>query len=188
MLPGLTQSGFGPPGQFPGAAALPTVVEDKIFLDGRRKQFACRVLESAPEHLVVLFVSDQPYVVEGWILPAGTVTFGHFWSARPYNVYHWMDSAGRTLGHYFNLSADTVITDGKLSWRDLVVDVLVRPGEPPKVLDESELPANLPHALRLTVDAARDAVLAEQESCIAETEARADELWRALGGQERQRE
>ena len=39
-----------------------------------------------------------PMHVHGVDLPAGTVTFGHFWTDRLYNVYHWLDarSGGRS--------------------------------------------------------------------------------------------
>ena len=34
--------------------------------------------------------------VHGVDLPAGTVSFGHFWTDRFYNVYHWLDADRRT--------------------------------------------------------------------------------------------
>lgn len=118
---------------------LPRLWETKRTLDGREKRFACRVLESSPGCRVVLFVAPAAMHVHGVELPAGTVTFGHFWAARPYNVYHWLDPRGETLGYYFNLSDQVVMEEGALSWRDLVVDVLVRPGGEPQILDEHEL-------------------------------------------------
>jgi predicted RNA-binding protein associated with RNAse of E/G family len=164
------------------------VVEHKVLLDGRRQEFSCRVIASAPGALTVLFVSDRPYQVPGLgrELPTGTVTFGHFWAERPYNVYHWMDPAGRTLAHYFNLASDTVITEGHLHWRDLTVDVLVRPGQAPQVLDEDELPGDLSPELRSAVEVARAAVLAEQSACVPELEGAATALWPRVFGQERE--
>lgn len=183
MLPGLRQSGFGPP----PISALPAITETKLLLDGRRKEFACHALHSAPESLVVLFVSDRAYVVDDLTLPAGTVTFGHFWAARPYNVYHWMDPTGGTLAHYFNLASDTKINAGHLHWRDLTIDVLVRPGQPPRVLDADELPPDLSAELRATIDSACTTVLSEQAACIEQLETAAEGLWRKAFGKERGR-
>jgi len=118
---------------------LPLLWETKRTLDGREKRFACHVLEASPGRRVVLFVAPAAMHVHGVDLPAGTVTFGHFWEARPYNVYHWLDRDGQTLGYYFNLCDEVVMEEGALSWRDLVVDILVRPGKEPEILDEHEL-------------------------------------------------
>jgi predicted RNA-binding protein associated with RNAse of E/G family len=161
---------------------LPEILEVKRTLAGARKQFRCRRLACAPGAVTVLFVSDRPYVVGGLTLATGTVTFGHFWEDRPYNVYHWLDPDGRTLAHYFNLADGTRIQPDTLAWLDLAIDVLVRPGIPPQVLDEHELPADLDPRLRVAVDAARAAVLADHPAVIAALEARADELWPRLTG------
>jgi hypothetical protein len=176
--------------------SLPSVLEVKTLLDGRRKEFACRVIERSPDALVVLFVSDRQYVVAGGggygpeaalVLPAGTVTFGHFWTTRPYNVYHWQTPAGRTLAHYFNLASDTTFGADLLTWRDLTLDVLVAPDAEPRVLDEDELPPDLDGATLAAIDKARAAVLAEHRGCIAELEAVADRIWPALFGTDRRR-
>ena len=65
--------------------------------------------------------------VHGVDLPAGTISFGHFWTDRLYNVYHWLDADRRTLGFYFNIADRTRIAEAELEWRDLVVDVLATP-------------------------------------------------------------
>jgi predicted RNA-binding protein associated with RNAse of E/G family len=79
-----------------------------------------------------------------------------------------MNTAGKTLGYYFNIADQTRIEPGRLSWRDLVVDVLVLPGAPPRVLDEDELPANLPAELRATIDAGVAAVVGGGDNLIDE--------------------
>src|SRR5664279_2884601 len=60
-------------------AGLPRILELKRTWDGREKRFACTVLERADPHLVVLFVSPVEMRVKEVVLPAGTVTLGHFW-------------------------------------------------------------------------------------------------------------
>jgi hypothetical protein len=163
--------------RLPGAD-LPAITEVKRTLSGREQRFACRLVDRDARGVVVLFVAPEAMHVHGVDLPAGTVTFGHFWTDRPYNVYHWMDPAGATIGFYFNLSDGTAVADGRLEWRDLTVDVLVLPGLPVAVLDEHELPPDLDAGLRARIDAARDAVLADPRALTDEIEARS----RALHG------
>ncbi len=164
---------------------LPTILEIKRTMAGGRKEFRCHLVEGTPDSAVVLFVSTSPYQVATLALPAGTVTLGHFWQSREYNVYHWMTPAGVTLAHYFNLAAETSIAEGVLGWTDLALDLLVLPGQPAVWLDEAELPADLPADLAARIHSARAVVLREHPLVIADVEARADALWPRLFGRSR---
>jgi predicted RNA-binding protein associated with RNAse of E/G family len=163
-------------------AELPTILEIKRTLDGLRKEFRCQLLERGSDRAVVLFVSSQRYEVGGLVLPPGTVTLGHFWEARAYNVYHWLAPSGATLAHYFNLAADTEIGEVTIGWLDLALDVLVPAGAPARVLDEDELPPGLDAATRARIEAARREVLEQHAPVIADLESQATALWPRLFG------
>jgi predicted RNA-binding protein associated with RNAse of E/G family len=149
---------------------LDPVLEVKQTLDGREKRFQCRLLAHDARHAVVLWVAEQPMNVHGVALPAGTVSFGHFWTDRLYNVYHWLDASGATLGFYFNIADETRIAPGRIDWRDLTVDVLATPDGRLEVLDEHELPADLDPALRRRIDAGVAAILGAPSAVMAEIE------------------
>lgn len=166
------------------AATLPAILEIKRKLSGEEKRFNCRVLERSPSHLVVLFIARVDMNVHGVILPAGTATFGHFWSDRPYNVYHWLrPEDGTTIGYYVNLADETQLAEDTLEWRDMVVDVLVSADGRATVLDEDELPADLAPSLGERIAAARARVLAELPELLDELELTRAELLRRLSGQ-----
>jgi len=157
---------------------LPAILEIKRTLDGREKRFDCRLLSLADaSHAAVLWVAPDAMHVHGVDLPAGTVTFGHFWTDRAYNVYHWTDRSGATIGFYFNLADSTRIADGLIEWRDLTVDVLAMPGGRLEVLDEHELPADLDPALQRTIDAGKAAILDDPAAVMAEIEAASRALY-----------
>ncbi|MES1206475.1 MAG: DUF402 domain-containing protein [Pseudomonadota bacterium] len=122
---------------------LTPILEIKRTLAGVEKSFECSKLVGDERHVVVLSIAREPMHVHGVDLPAGTVSFGHFWSDRFYNVYHWVDAAQRTIGLYFNIADQTRIGATHLEWRDLVIDVLATPAGRLEVLDEDELPAAL---------------------------------------------
>jgi len=155
------------------APELPSILEIKRTLDGREKRFDCRLLALAPDrrHAAVLWIAPEPMHVHGVDLPAGTVSVGHFWTDRPYNVYHWLDRAGQTLGYYFNICDETRITAGLIEWRDLTVDVLAIPGGRLDVLDEHELPAELPTHVAVSIFEGKDAILSAPAAVMAEIEA-----------------
>jgi predicted RNA-binding protein associated with RNAse of E/G family len=109
--------------------------------------------------------------VHGVDLPAGTVSVGHFWADRHYNVYHWLDPARKTLGYYFNICDQTRIGAGVVEWRDLIVDVLALPGGRLDVLDEHELPAELPPDVAAHITAGKQEILAAPGAVLAAIEA-----------------
>ena len=149
------------------------ILEIKRTLDGCEKRFDCRLLALAPDagHAAVLWVAPDAMHVHGVDLPAGTVSVGHFWTDRNYNVYHWLDRAGETLGYYFNICDQTRIDAGVIDWRDLTVDVLALPGGRLDVLDEHELPAILPADVAAHITAGKAAILTAPAAVMAAIEA-----------------
>jgi uncharacterized protein DUF402 len=149
------------------------ILEIKHTLDGREKRFDCRLLSRAADgrHAAVLWVAPAPMHVHGVDLPAGTVSVGHFWTDRHYNVYHWLEPGGKTLGYYFNICDETRITAEVIDWRDLIVDVLALPAGRLDVLDEHELPAELPPGAAAHIAEGTRAILDRPEALLAEIEA-----------------
>jgi predicted RNA-binding protein associated with RNAse of E/G family len=167
--------------------ALPEITEVKETLAGTRKTFQCHVVERAPGAVMVLFVSKAPVRVHDVELPAGTVTFGSFWTGRHYNVYHWMTPAGATLAFYVNLADGTSIDGDQLFWRDLTVDILIPAAGEAVVLDEDEIPHATDAPTRARIEQAKQEVLARAGTLRIELEASADRLWPRVFGRERQR-
>ena len=117
------------------------------------------------------YVSDREWVIADTDVrvPAGAVTVAHYWSDRPYNVYHWL-VGGRTLAYYCNIAADTRIEPDLVAYTDLVIDVLLRPWGAADVLDEDELPADLAPGHRLTIAKALEVLIANPRFLIREIE------------------
>jgi predicted RNA-binding protein associated with RNAse of E/G family len=150
---------------------LPTIIEHKRTLAGVERRFECRLLARSPAHLAVLWIAPAAMHVHGVDLPAGTVSVGHFWTDRPYNVYHWLRADRSTVGYYFNLADRTTFSAERLDWRDLAVDVLTTPEGRVEVLDEDELPPDLDAETRARVEAGKAALLGATAAVLAEVEA-----------------
>ncbi len=152
---------------------LTPVLEIKRLLAGGEKRFTCQRLAGDDRHAVVLWVAPGPMHVHGVDLPGGTISFGHFWSDRFYNAYHWLTPDGQTLGYYFNICDQTRMGAERIEWRDLILDVLVLPGGAPQLLDEDELAAHgsvAPDAAA-HIAAGRATLLADTAAVTAEIEA-----------------
>jgi hypothetical protein len=150
---------------------LVPVVEIKRTLAGGEKRFHCWRLAGGASHAVLLWIAPGPMHVHGIDLPAGTISFGHFWTDRFYNVYHWLDAERRTIGFYFNIADRTRIAEAELEWRDLVIDVLATPAGRLDLLDEDELPAVVEPEAAAHIAAGKAAVLGAPAVVMAEIEA-----------------
>ena len=135
-------------------------------------EYVCEPIAVEPgRHAIVRYVTDRDRTLEGsdLVLRAGTVTIGHFWVDRPYNVYHWLERE-RTIAFYVNIATDTTIDDAAVSYTDLVVDVLLRPSGAIEVLDEDELPPTLEPRYRLAIAKALEVCITDPRHLIAEIE------------------
>ena len=155
-----------------GSQTRPTITERKTRLDGSVVEYACESLVVEPgRRAVVRYVTDQDRPLEGTdlVLRKGTVTVGHFWTDRPYNVYHWLER-GRTVALYMSIATDTTIDPAAIAYRDLVVDVLIRPSGAIEILDEDELPPSIESRDRIAIAQALETGVTEARRLVAEIE------------------
>lgn len=148
------------------------VTERKRRLDGSTTDYDCeRLLLEPAKRAVLRYVVPRALAFEGTgvVVPAGAVTVGHYWADRAYNVYHWI-ADGRTIAYYCNVSEPPRIAEGLVEYRDLAVDVLLDPAGTPTVLDEDELPDDLPSPLRALVSRAVEELTAGGRRLVTEVD------------------
>lgn len=159
-----------------GVSKLRQVTERKTRFDGSVQEFACQGLLVQPgRHAVIRYDLDRDWHVADLVFPKGGYTAGHFWVDRPYNVYHWLEN-GRTLAHYFNVGIVDEISETRVAWRDLIVDVLVKPDGRIEILDEEEVPPDLPSEHRRTIARALEQIVTDPKRLVAEIERASREL------------
>jgi predicted RNA-binding protein associated with RNAse of E/G family len=149
-----------------------TITERKTRLDGSVVEYACEPLVvEAGRRAVVRFVTEHDRALAGTdlVLRKGTVTVGHFWTDRPYNVYHWV-ADGRTVALYVSIATDTTIEPAVIAYRDLVVDVLIRASGAIEILDEEEVPPSIEPRYRLAIAKALETCVTEAKRLVAEIE------------------
>ena len=155
-----------------GGQMRASIIERKTRLDGSVVEYACEALVVEPgRRAVVRYVADQdrPLAGTGLVLHKGTVTVGHFWTDRPYNVYHWLER-GRTVALYVSIATDTTIDPETIAYRDLVVDVLIRTSGAIEILDEDELPPSIEPRDRLAIAKTLETCVTEARRLTAEIE------------------
>lgn len=117
----------------PGAAAsrLP-ILERKQKPDGSWREYPCMLVHREPGLAIIEFVMarggeifDTPLVI-----PPGSISYGYFWTRRPFNVYRMRTqdegtgkgNGGRILAHRFDALTEVRISAEQVSYRDLALD------------------------------------------------------------------
>jgi len=149
-----------------------TIIERKTRLDGSISEYRCEPLSlDVDRHAVLRYTMDREWVIAdtGIVLRRGQITIAHYWSDRPYNVYHWLDGP-RTIAYYCNVASDTIIREDVVGYTDLVIDVLLRPSGETIVLDEEELPPDLAPSRRIQIARALEMIASGPRRLAAEIE------------------
>ena len=150
-----------------------TVLERKVRLNGSVEEWTCELMALEPgRYAAVRYVLPEERRLGGTalVLPAGTVTIGHFWADRTYTAYHWL-SGERTLGVYCSVAELLEVELEGIVYLDLAVDVLLLPGGGVSVLDEHELPSDIERETLKTIEEAVAALQADPARLLADVEA-----------------
>jgi predicted RNA-binding protein associated with RNAse of E/G family len=156
------------------------ITEIKHQLNGEIKTFQCESLSSTADELVIYYQMKQDYNLHGVDLKKGMISLGYFWPDRFYNLYHWVDAEGQSVALYFNVCDSTQLTENKVEWRDLVVDVLMTGSGPARVLDEDELPVEIDTDILQRINTTRDYLCKRKNDLVCEFSDRSEALYRRL--------
>lgn len=122
---------------------LPAVEEVKHNLDGSTERFDCRLVHRETGYAVLGYVSDRPYTVAGTELPAGSLTIGHYRPGNDYVLWEMYTPRAEMLGCYIHLCGEINLSDERVEWRDMTVDVWLGSDGRSEILDEDELDRSL---------------------------------------------
>jgi len=143
--------------------------EKKRFLSGTEVTYHCELVALGSQFGILRYLVEHQQQVGSLTLPPGTVSYGFYWSDRPYILYKWFNKNGDGLGDYFSLADSVRLSAQEFFWRDLVVDVLVLPTGQIEVLDEDELPECLAEKLRACIESGKQTVLRNYRTVVVET-------------------
>jgi hypothetical protein len=145
-------------------------LEKKHTLSGSVQTYSCELVSLRNGVGILRYVIDREYDVAGYRLSPGDRTLAVYWTGRPYTLYVWFRKGPRDRAYYFNIADSIALSSREFLWRDLAVDILVDPSGIPRVLDEHELPPDLPADLAGYIARARDHVLERFRDIIKEAD------------------
>jgi len=124
-----------------GGAGRPVILERKQKPDGTWREYECTLLHRDPGLVVVEFVMAKGGAIFGTPIevPPGSYSHGWFWKRRPYNLYRMRRADGSLIAHRFDAVTDVQFDEGRVSYRDLVLDWWVLPDDTLIEEDREEL-------------------------------------------------
>jgi len=144
-------------------------IEKKILLTGAIQRYICELLYLNNKFGILRYVVDKEYTIAEMQLIPGDVTTALYWTDRPYTLYIWQKSASaKDVAYYFNIADSISLLPDEFSWRDLIVDIFIDANDMVHVLDENELPSNLPASLQCYILAAKSQILRGYREIIVE--------------------
>jgi hypothetical protein len=144
--------------------------ETKILLSGTVHKYPCKLLHYETSFGILLYVIDREYHVGSLRLMPGDVTYGLYWTDRPYTLYLWKIKGSRNAAYYFNIADSIFLSAREFQWRDLTVDILIDTTGTIHILDEDELPADLTANLQVYILTAKTHVLTHYRDIIIEAD------------------
>jgi predicted RNA-binding protein associated with RNAse of E/G family len=144
--------------------------ERKRLLSGGEVTYNCELITLQDGFGILRYKINSRYQVGSVTLLPGMISYGFYWTKRPYTLYVWLTRDGDKVGYYFNLADDIKLCAHEFGWRDLCLDILVLPSGKVETLDEDQLPANLEQNLRHYIESARQLVLRNCRAIIEEAE------------------
>jgi protein associated with RNAse G/E len=107
----------------------------------RRWRARLEVFENPLLILEGVFEDEVRHPLLGHIV-AGTRSTEYFWTDRWYNVFRFREPTGELRCFYCNVNMPPQLSEGRLTFVDLDVDILVAPDFSYRVLDEDEFEEN----------------------------------------------
>lgn len=105
-------------------------------------RYPAKLLERRPNAVVIeAYFNRSDTEVAGLLIHSGARFVEIYFADRWYNIFEIYAPDGTVSGWYCNISLPAEITDGRIAYVDLALDLLVFPDGTQKVLDEDEFEA-----------------------------------------------
>ncbi|SDL28348.1 DUF402 domain-containing protein [Lacicoccus qingdaonensis] len=120
------------------------IIERKIKYNGEVIEHPCFPLKVLDDELAILYHKittsfEMPIGNSLLHIPKGSYTVAFYWHYKSYNVYVFRNSKHKVIGLYINIVKETEINTTAVTFKDLIIDIAIRPDGEYAVLDQDEL-------------------------------------------------
>ncbi len=137
-------------------------------MSGGEVTYDCELVTLQRGFGILKYVISRRYQVGSLTLLPGMISYGFYWTERPYTLYLWLSKGGDKVGYYFNLADSIRLSNREFAWGDLTLDILVFPSGKVEILDEEQIPSQLEESLKAYIESAKELVLKDHRIIIEE--------------------
>jgi predicted RNA-binding protein associated with RNAse of E/G family len=118
---------------------METIEEVKVHKNKETQRFPCQVILREEGYVVLLYKSSSEGKIADIIIEKGSFTIAHYWTDRGYILWRMFDADKTLIGTLFHICRNIEITDRRVTYLDMIVDIWITPDGVIRVLDEDEL-------------------------------------------------
>jgi protein associated with RNAse G/E len=147
-------------------AFMSRILEIKRHLNKPDEHYLCDLLLLGKDDMVLKYVSDKPARLGDAVFEPGSVTYAYYRTGSGFALWKMYGSNGQLRGYLFHICRDLRVSQDRVEYLDLLLDIWISPEGSLTVLDRDELEAC---AAKGTVDEEDLAWIAHHEEEIRES-------------------
>ncbi len=115
--------------------------EIKRHINKETERYQCDLIRKESGFVALRYVSDRKFASTrlGITFPPGCVTIALYWEERPYVFWGIFAPDGKSLGYLVHICRDLRISDGSVSYLDMLLDIWFFPEGEHMILDADEV-------------------------------------------------
>jgi predicted RNA-binding protein associated with RNAse of E/G family len=118
---------------------METVEEVKVHKNKETQRFHCQVLHREKSYIILQYKSATEGKIDDIIIDKGSSTIAHYWKERGFVLWRIFDAKEMLIGTLFHICSNMDISNNRVTYFDLIVDVWIAADGTIRVLDEDEL-------------------------------------------------
>lgn len=118
---------------------METVEEVKVHKNKETQRFRCQVLHREKSYIILQYKSATEGKIDDIIIDKGSSTIAHYWKDRSFVLWRIFDAKEILIGTLFHICSNMDISNNRVTYLDLIVDVWIAADGTIRVLDEDEL-------------------------------------------------
>jgi len=151
------------------------IEEVKIHKNKETQRFRCQVLQREGKAVVLRYRSGSEGRIADMVIAKGSTTIAYYREGRTYVLWRMFAADGSLIGSLFHICTGVAVSDSRVTWHDLLLDIWITPEGAVRVLDEDELLQCLSAGLLTPAESAivsrtRQQILADPGACLREAE------------------